>query len=71
MPHWQRAFVILFRFLWGIFFLSGEPLAAVSHWLILVASSVIAMSMVPRHSALVSADHDEEQASTVSAFDIG
>lgn len=45
---WKRAAVSLLLFVVGVYFFPGEALVVVGLWLILPASSVLAISMAPR-----------------------
>ena len=45
---WKRAVVLLLLFVLGVCFFPDEALVVVGLWLILPASSVLAISMVPR-----------------------
>ena len=45
---WKRAVVLLLLFVVGVYFFPDEALVVVGLWLILPASSVLAISMVPR-----------------------
>jgi hypothetical protein len=45
---WKRAVVLLLLFVVGVCFFPDEALVVVGLWLILPASSVLAISMVPR-----------------------
>lgn len=58
---WQRAVIMFLLFLLGVLLFPDEAIVVVGLWLIAPASSVLAMSVVPRRPPLASMDRNAEQ----------